>query len=344
MHDMTARTGGHRRRPAIRTRQADSCAAFPTTAYLRQQRAAQCAALCLRIWRHRRRQRRRHRAQLGRARRHRARAALRRDADAAADRGRAVRPPLCGADRHRADGRAVDRVAGRRSVDGEGGASARACPIRSASPAAPPSRKSRKSRRTCSGSSSIACAHDDHAIGFDLVRRAQAAGAQVLVLTLDVPVRTTRSRESTPGLVRRFQPDARMVWDMLMSPALAAGAVAQRPSAVRQHQRLCRRATPAPTTSSGSRGSEMGGAFSWDEVARYRERWKGPLVLKGILHPARRREGGLARHRRHLGVEPWRPPDRGAAAVDRLPAGDCRGGRQEARPSCSTAASAAAWT
>ena len=31
---------------------------------------------------------------------------------------------------------------------------------------------------------------------------------------------------------------------------------------------------------------EMGGAFTWDEVARYRERWKRPLVVKGILHPA----------------------------------------------------------
>jgi L-lactate dehydrogenase (cytochrome) len=30
----------------------------------------------------------------------------------------------------------------------------------------------------------------------------------------------------------------------------------------------------------------MGGAFSWEEVARYRERWRGPLLLKGILHPA----------------------------------------------------------
>jgi len=31
---------------------------------------------------------------------------------------------------------------------------------------------------------------------------------------------------------------------------------------------------------------EMGGAFTWDEVAKYRERWKRPLVVKGILHPA----------------------------------------------------------
>jgi len=31
--------------------------------------------------------------------------------------------------------------------------------------------------------------------------------------------------------------------------------------------------------------TEMGGAFSWEEVARYRDRWKGPLMVKGILHP-----------------------------------------------------------
>ena len=30
---------------------------------------------------------------------------------------------------------------------------------------------------------------------------------------------------------------------------------------------------------------EMGGAFTWDEVARYRERWPRTLVVKGILHP-----------------------------------------------------------
>ena len=30
---------------------------------------------------------------------------------------------------------------------------------------------------------------------------------------------------------------------------------------------------------------QMGGAFSWDEVKRYRDRWKKPLVLKGLLHP-----------------------------------------------------------
>src|SRR6185437_11137466 len=38
-------------------------------------------------------------------------------------------------------------------------------------------------------------ARNDHAIGFDLVKRADAAGVDVLMLTMDTPIRTTRTRE-----------------------------------------------------------------------------------------------------------------------------------------------------
>ena len=34
----------------------------------------------------------------------------------------------------------------------------------------------------------------------------------------------------------------------------------------------------------GARG-EGGGSFTWDEIARFRDAWKGPLIVKGILHP-----------------------------------------------------------
>src|ERR1700693_3597336 len=60
--------------------------------------------------------------------------------------------------------------------------------------------------------------HDDHKIGFDLVRRAQAVEAKVLTLTLDVPVRTTRSRETYAGLAHEFRPNARMIYEMLVRP------------------------------------------------------------------------------------------------------------------------------
>src|SRR5579863_3280257 len=59
-------------------------------------------------------------------------------------------------------------------------------------------------------------AKNDHAIGFDLVRRAAATDCSALVLTLDVPVRTTRAREVVVGLGGSgFHPDAAMLAQML---------------------------------------------------------------------------------------------------------------------------------
>src|SRR6185437_15420194 len=59
---------------------------------------------------------------------------------------------------------------------------------------------------------------DDHKIGFDLIRRATDAGVKVMALTIDVPVRTTRTRESYAGLGREFKPNARMLAEMLVRP------------------------------------------------------------------------------------------------------------------------------
>ncbi|HEY4142805.1 MAG TPA: alpha-hydroxy acid oxidase [Pseudolabrys sp.] len=125
--------------------------------------------------------------------------------------------------------------------------------------------------------------HDDHKIGFDLVRRAQAVNAKVLTLTLDVPVRTTRSRETYAGLAGEFKPNARMIYEMMIRP--------------RWLMALMRNGYPRFATISHYANStntndvikyarqRMGGAFSWEEVARYRDAWKGPMTVKGILHP-----------------------------------------------------------
>ncbi len=128
------------------------------------------------------------------------------------------------------------------------------------------------------------CSRNEHAIGFDLVRRAAEAGVGVLVLTMDVPVRTTRPREVAAGITSPFRPDLRMIWGILTSPGYLR--------ALWEHGQP-RFGNLTPYTSAGADpdevasfvGREMGGAFTWDEIARYRERWKRRLVLKGILHP-----------------------------------------------------------
>ena len=129
------------------------------------------------------------------------------------------------------------------------------------------------------------CFRNEHAIGFDLLRRAQAAGVHVLVLTADVPVRTTRPREVVAGITSPFQPDLRMFAAILRSPGYL--------------QSLWKHGQPrfgnlkpyAGDTADVNEVAafvrrEMAGAFTWEEIGRYRERWKAPLVVKGLLHPA----------------------------------------------------------
>ena len=94
--------------------------------------------------------------------------------------------------------------------------------------------------------------------GFDLelVRRAEAAGYEALVLTVDAPVHGARDRERRAGF--RLPPDVAAV-NLAAAPTSARGG------------ELC--------------GGLLASAPSWDDVAWLRAQTKLPLVLKGVLHP-----------------------------------------------------------
>ena len=126
--------------------------------------------------------------------------------------------------------------------------------------------------------------HDDHKIGFDLVRRAQAVDAKVLVLTLDVPVRTTRSRETYAGLAHEFRPNARMIYEMMVRPRWLLALLR---NGYPRFATISDYARPGAGTNEiiAYARARMGGAFSWEEVKRYRDAWKGPMAVKGVLHP-----------------------------------------------------------
>ncbi|MDT3686603.1 MAG: alpha-hydroxy acid oxidase [Pseudorhodoplanes sp.] len=126
---------------------------------------------------------------------------------------------------------------------------------------------------------------NDHAVGIDLVKRAKAAGAHVLVLTLDTPTRAKRPHELRNRLVLPFRPSARMVLETLMCPAWLAALLTQgRPS----FPSLARYvgANPSKAEIADFAQNALTGGFTWDEVARYRDLWRGPMVVKGIMHPA----------------------------------------------------------
>jgi len=157
-------------------------------------------------------------------------------------------------------------------------------------------------------------ARNDHWLGFELMRRCEAAGVHVLVMTVDVPVRTVRPREVVVGLGgSKFSPGPRMIAEMLRSPGWLM-ALWQH-----GHPRFANLKTYAGDNAGVNEvisfaRNEIGGAFTWDEVARFRDKWKKPLVLKGIMHPAD------AEHAISLGIDGIWVSNHGGRQIEALPA------------------------
>ncbi|GLK83327.1 alpha-hydroxy acid oxidase [Ancylobacter defluvii] len=124
----------------------------------------------------------------------------------------------------------------------------------------------------------------DRAIGDELLAQAEAAGVDTLYLTVDTAITGIRERDVrngfraltrvTPGLALRLA--TRPVWclDMLRAGTPEVGAVKHRPEfgrgVLEQASNLSRR---------------IDTRLSWKDVDWLRGRWKGRLVLKGILAP-----------------------------------------------------------
>jgi L-lactate dehydrogenase (cytochrome) len=127
-------------------------------------------------------------------------------------------------------------------------------------------------------------AKDNHAIGLDLVRRAETAGCRVLVLTLDVPVRTTRPREVATGIAGAFNVNLSILAQIARAPGWV-GALRKYGIPRFANLRPYAGANASLNEVIAFAQREIRGAFTWDEVRMYRERWKGTLIVKGILHP-----------------------------------------------------------
>ena len=155
--------------------------------------------------------------------------------------------------------------------------------------------------------------NNNHAIGLDLVARAQACGVQALVLTIDTPTRTTRPRETKSGIPHPFRLTMKLRLDALSSPhwlgSLAKNGI---PRFVCLEPYM---GGPKPLAEAAAFiRREQGGAFTWDEIARYRDAWKKPLVIKGVLHPED------AERAVRLGVDGLFVTNHGGRQIDALPA------------------------
>lgn len=125
----------------------------------------------------------------------------------------------------------------------------------------------------------------DHLVTFDLVCRADIAGARALVATLDAPVRSKRPRDLANGLVVPFRTTARTVRDVALAWPWALALLKTGTPAFANMASYVDPPATLPKTA-GFVQSEIKGTFSWEAVKRLRDAWPRALVMKGILHPA----------------------------------------------------------
>ncbi|ANN75900.1 alpha-hydroxy acid oxidase [Bordetella flabilis] len=121
-----------------------------------------------------------------------------------------------------------------------------------------------------------------------LIDRVAAAGVQTLVLTVDTPTQANRENNVRTGFSTPLRPSLDLAWQGITHPRWLAGTFART---------LLKHGMPHFENNYATRGAPIlsrnvlrdfsdRGHLNWTHVARIRERWKGTMVIKGILDPA----------------------------------------------------------
>ena len=161
----------------------------------------------------------------------------------------------------------------------------------------------------------------DRALTASLVDRADAAGYEALVVTVDLPTGGKRERDLRNGITVPLRLGPAQLLQMLARPAWTLRTLRQGSPRYENVRDLAPADGEAGLTIAAKVGQMLDAAFTWDDLARLRDRWPRRLVVKGVQHPED------ADRLAAMGVDcVWvsnhggRQLDGAAAAVDALPA------------------------
>lgn len=122
----------------------------------------------------------------------------------------------------------------------------------------------------------------DKALMWALLDRAAAAGYGTLCLTLDLAVQGRRERDIRNAFTVPLRPRLRTLLDVACRPAWLAGLL-------RAPVRFGNFEGSGPKQGFTSIAQHVATLFDpsadWTSIAAIRNHWKGPLVVKGVLHP-----------------------------------------------------------
>jgi len=117
----------------------------------------------------------------------------------------------------------------------------------------------------------------------ELIGRAEDSGYTAMFVTVDVPVRGNREgeRETGMGLPLTFTP--RNILDTLRRPRWIWDLLRHQRAVAIQYAQAGAVGVRAAVRAASEQDRYMQGDLHWDDLAWMRQRWKGPLYVKGIL-------------------------------------------------------------
>ena len=172
----------------------------------------------------------------------------------------------------------------------------------------------------------------DPAITLDLVRRAKALGVRVLLMTVDTPVMGKRERNIRNGFRRPMKMTPSVILQGLSRPGWTYRYLTKGGIPTMENWRPY-----APAGASANAIADLYGeqtpapAQTWSIFEQVRKAWDGPLVVKGVMHPADALKClELGANGVMVSNHGGRQLDSAPGSIDMLPAiADAVGGRME---------------
>ena len=114
-----------------------------------------------------------------------------------------------------------------------------------------------------------------------LISRAEAAGYDIIMVTADVPAAGKRDRDIRNQLAVPFKITPEVVAGLIANPLWSLATLRHGKPNIANYADLLKSATSYADVQK----TLITPGFTWDDLERLRGRWKGKLLVKGILHP-----------------------------------------------------------
>ena len=120
-----------------------------------------------------------------------------------------------------------------------------------------------------------------------LIQRAQDSGFEALIVTVDSPVGANREYNSRNGFSLPFNPTLRFTLDIMRHPMWAQSVLLKYFTSIGfpRHENYPEEYRKSIISGVGSRDALRADSLDWEDIKRFRDMWKGPLMLKGVNRP-----------------------------------------------------------